>query len=127
MKALSHVEVVQLFVPVETILFNMGADLIIDAFVLEPHDEAGNRVLLRQASGFEDDAQECQTDTSACTGSQRAGCGVQAPMALGLGAQFLEIISDALRQVGNAASRGSILEDRVNPKRTKHFDEVRFT
>ena len=126
MKALGHIEVVQLFVPVEAILFNMSANLVIDAFVLEPHDESGNRILLRQSSGFEEDAQECQSDTAARTGSQCAGCGVQAPMAFRLGAQLFEIISDALRQVGNSASRGSILEDRVDPKRTEHFDEVRF-
>ena len=56
MKALSHVKVVQFFVPVVAVSLNVGADLIMDALVHEPHDEAGNRILLRQASGFEDNA-----------------------------------------------------------------------
>ena len=55
-KTLSHVKVIQLFVPVEVVLLNVGADLVMDTFVREPHDEAGNRILLRQAGGFEDDA-----------------------------------------------------------------------
>ena len=83
--------------------------------------------MLGQSGGFEEDPQERQPDTSARTGSQRAGCGVQAPIAFRLSAQLLETIRDALRQVGNAARCGAILEDRVDPKRTERFDEVRFT
>ena len=51
---------------------------------------------------------------------------MQTSMTLGLGAQFRQIIANVLGQVGNAASRGSICENRVLPKRTEHFDEVRF-
>ena len=127
MKALGHVEVVQFLRPVEAILLNLGADLGLDAFMPEPHDEAGHRVLLRQANGFEDDAQERQADTAARTGSQGAGGGVQAAMALGLGAQFFQAVPDGLRQIGNTTGGGPILEDRVAPQGTEHFDEVRFT
>ena len=57
MQTLGHVEVVELFVPVETALLNVAPHGVVDAFMLQPHHKARYWILFRQADRFEDDTQ----------------------------------------------------------------------
>jgi len=48
-------------------------------------------------------------------------CGMDAPMPLGLGAQLTKVVSDRLRQVGNAACRCTIVKLGIYPQRASIF------
>ena len=126
-QALGHVEVVELFVPVEAALLNVAPHSVVDAFMLEPHDKARHRVLLRQADGLEEDAQQGHAHgLVARAGAQRARRRMQTAVALRLGAEFLQLVAHALWQVRDAPRGGAVVEGAVDPECTQHLDQVRL-
>ena len=127
MKTLRHIKIVQFFIPVTTILLHRRTNLVINALAFEPHNKAGNRILLWQSRRFENNTQKRQSDAAACAGSQCAGRGVKPAISFGLRTQLFKTVPDALWQVGNATRRSAVRKNRINPKRTKHLDKMRFT
>src|SRR5690606_22052063 len=96
--------------------------------LLKPHDKARYRVLFRQADRLEDDAEQGHAHRLvARAGAQRAGRSVQATMALGLGAEFFQVVAYALWQVGNTPRGSTVVKWGIHPKCPQHLDQVRFT
>ncbi len=121
------VEVIELFIPVETARLNVAPHHVVDAFMLEPHHKACDRVLLRQAHGLEQDAQQGHAHGFvARAGAQCARRRVQAAVALRLDAELLELVAHALWQVRDTPRGGAIVKRTVHPQRPQHLDQVRL-
>ena len=84
-------------------------------FPLQPHDEAGLVVFLRQAGGLEDDAEQGEADVVPGAGAELSGCGVQTAIAFSLGVQLAEVIVDFGWEPGDAARRGAVVETHIDP------------
>jgi hypothetical protein len=126
MQAFSHVEIVQFFIPVKAVLLDMMANGLIDTFILEPHDEPSDRILLGKADRFEENPQQRQADAAAGGGTQGSRCCMQSPMTLRLRAQLSQEVADVGWQVGDPTRRGAVLKHRIAPENAKHFDEMGF-
>jgi hypothetical protein len=48
-------------------------------------------------------------------------------MALGLGAEFFEVVADALGQRSDAACSGTVVKFAIDPQGAQHLHQVRFT
>jgi hypothetical protein len=95
-------------------------------FPLQPQDEPRLVVLLGQAGGFEDDAEQGEADIVPRRGTELAGCRVQPTVAFGLVVELQEVISDLCGQLGEAARCRPVIEVHVHPQCPEHLGQVRL-
>ena len=112
----AHPEVGKLLLPGATVGFDVLLHLVEGALPLEPEDEPGDWVLLRQAGGAEDHAEDRLADAVVGAGQERAGGGEQTTVAAAGVVEFGEVGPDLLGHLRHdSAGRRTVGEGRVGP------------
>ena len=109
----AHVEVVEFASEIPPGCLDSGANLVVDAVLLQPKAEAGLGVALWQFRGLEHDAQQRQPHAAARAGAQRARSGVQTTGPPPKRGELDQLFPHIVGQLGDAARGCAVLGEGV--------------